>query len=364
MSQLFILRCRPAIVHRGPPLSSSKWAQMFVYAIREFETVYILLNNKVPFQDKCSLHWLTDGIEDVEYGKDPTNVFHFLSSGPEKPSVKMSIVTPWTRQNIPKIKTLRKKLKTFNRAISDTEYESSDYDDEDTVSSDDSDGGDEYNIPSNELQFLADDLKHPLVSNEARTNESTALQNRIMRRLNDEVFDTQDDVERTTTKRPVIADIPPTGGKIKRYQTDSDVDRQNIIIFTLNNDDDRKTINGVETFGLISNKILKTNARSGLNCGLCAENKTQMQNLKISETYVVGCCIKCAVNIYELLKSNQMTLSDLTDVLIKKIDQQYLPPILFKNGKLLDPLLPKMLSDKDVYRNTLNKLSPDYKIRL
>jgi len=44
----------PALVHRGPPLSSLSWSQMFVYAIREFETTHILLNDKIMLNSKCS----------------------------------------------------------------------------------------------------------------------------------------------------------------------------------------------------------------------------------------------------------------------------------------------------------------------
>lgn len=72
----------------------------------------------------------------------------------------------------------------------------------------------------------------------------------------------------------------------------------------------------------------------------------------------------CTVNIYEIIKNEQLKLGDIQNILIKKIDQRYKAPIMFKDGKLLDPMFFKMNSCKDVYTNTFNKKSPNYMKRL
>jgi len=260
---------------------------MFVYAIRQFEKTHILLNDKIPFNRKCSLPWLTDGVEDVSFGTESTNVFDFLSTDPEKPSVKTSIVTPWTVQNTCRVKNVRKKINKFNKSISDTEFENSDDENENTFASSDNED-DVYD----EVQLLHNDLKLPLVGRVMSTKLSVAFQNRITKRLNDELFDQTDDpVFQKTTKRSLI-DVYSKSNKITKYSTDNDIDKANIKSLTLGQNELLKTINGIKTFGSQSNKALNTCLRTRHVCCLCLVNSTKSQNLIISDDYAVSCCVQ------------------------------------------------------------------------
>ncbi|CAI6374964.1 unnamed protein product [Macrosiphum euphorbiae] len=56
----------PAMVHRGYPLVSQQWANLFIYAIRDFETNDILCNDKLTRLEDKEIPWLVDGVEDFE----------------------------------------------------------------------------------------------------------------------------------------------------------------------------------------------------------------------------------------------------------------------------------------------------------
>lgn len=50
--------------------------------------------------------------------------------------------------------------------------------------------------------------------------------------------------------------------------------------------------------------------------------------------------------------------------MVKKVNDRYNVPLLFKNDKLITPILPPITDINDLYPNTYNKYSLDYGKRL
>jgi len=80
---------------------------------------------------------------------------------------------------------------------------------------------------------------------------------------------------------------------IKKIITDMDS-------YVLSADEVLKTINGIQTLGLIHNKSLNTSNRSGSACSLCLVGKSNFYNVVVKQDVAVSCCLRCIRGIYDI----------------------------------------------------------------
>ncbi|XP_026820277.1 uncharacterized protein LOC113558895 [Rhopalosiphum maidis] len=156
--------------------------------------------------------------------------------------------------------------------------------------------------------------------------------------------------KRATPVDVVTTTVPKTSSK-----------RNSIIMtnyknYILNEGEDFKTVDGVRTFGLVTNASLNRKGRDKRGCNLCNMSKSGTLNVKINESYVISACVVCMEKIKNLLKTGTVSLKYIQKFLITRIDCHYKAPLLFdKHGQMFKEVTPRV-ELKELSMFTYNKM--------
>ncbi|XP_025200466.1 uncharacterized protein LOC112598282 [Melanaphis sacchari] len=172
-----------------------------------------------------------------------------------------------------------------------------------------------------------------------------------------------DDTTTTTTNVAVSQNSIRSSSQQRRDDNKRrrSVTSNNLRKYLLTGDEVYKVVDGIRTFGLVTNVALNRNKRSTRGCNLCDVPKSGTLNMRISETYAVSACVPCAEKIKTLLVEGVVEFDYVQRFLTTRIDCRYKAPLLFDaRGKMFTEMTPKIESTKDMYVFTYNKLDKNF----
>lgn len=123
-------------------------------------------------------------------------------------------------------------------------------------------------------------------------------------------------------------------------------------------------IDGVRTFGLVSNKTLGRAIRSKTDCVLCNFSFSGSYNIKIDSDCAVGVCITCIKQIHVMLSQKEVTFEYVQTFLVTRVRDRYKAPILFDDEReMLKEMTPRVTKD-GLTSYTYNKQDSTYAKRI